>query len=247
MVALSLYLCVGPAVSVPNSFAEDAQKPSAAAADAGHGWAFDSRADLFSSYIFRGKRLASGLSLQPSVRPRYSVSETRGVDLLLWAHVPASDNSFSEVDTSVAFSQRYSRATFSLGHRSYLVTDAHSPLASRSEVWGALALDTMLNPVVTVYEDYSRYNLQYYDLTLSHTFEKSGEGAFNLGLFSSFGYATNGRELYRSDGLVQITSGLTTELKLGVLSMKPTVAYTSAADEHSRNSLWGGVSLQGRW
>lgn len=210
-------------------------------------WSVDSRIDIFSSYIFRGKRLFSGVSLQPEIRPKYQISETRSVDTLLWAHLPASGSSFSEFDGSFAFSQRYSRATFSVGHRSYLVTDADSPLKSRSELWGAVALDTMLNPVFTVFQDYTRYNQQYYDVTLSHVFEKSGEDAFNLGLFSSFGYVTNGREQYRADGLVQITSGITSEYDLGGVSVKPTLAYTSAADTASRNSVWGGVSLQTRW
>jgi hypothetical protein len=210
-------------------------------------WTVDSRVDLLSSYIFRGKPLSSGFSVQPSVQPRYVISGTRSIDLLMWSHLPTSPDSFSEFDGSFAFSQKYSRATFSVGHRSYVVTAADSPLRSRSELWGSMALDTMLNPVFTVFEDYSRYNQQYYDITLSHTFEKSGDDAFNFGLFSSFGYVTNGREQYRANGLVQITSGVTTEWAVSFLKLKPTLAYTSAADSASRNSLWGGISLQGCW
>jgi hypothetical protein len=245
---VSLFLALWWSLCSLSAVADDGA-PKAGGDDRGSAgaWSVDSRFDIYSSYIFRGKRLSSGTSLQPTLQPRYKISETRSVDMFLWAHLPASGRSFSEFDGSFAFSQKYSRATFSVGHRSYLVTDADSPLKSRSELWGSLALDTMLNPVFTVFEDYSRYNQQYYDITLSHTFEKSGEDAFNVGIFSSFGYVTNGREQYRADGLVQITSGVTTDYALGVITLKPTLAYTSAADAASRNSVWGGVSLQGRW
>lgn len=247
-VKLLLLLCLWHLIGLSSALA-DAQpaKPDSIDARGQTAWSVDSRLDVLSSYIFRGKRLSSGVSLQPELKPQYRISETRSIDTVLWAHLPASGTSFSEFDGSFAFTQKYSRATFSAGHKSYLVTDADSPLRSRSELWGAVALDTMLNPVFTVFQDYTRYNQQYYDISLSHVFEKSGEGAFNLGLFSSFGYVTNGREQYRADGMVQITSGVTSEYDLGGVSAKPTLAYTSAADTASRNSVWGGVSLQGRW
>jgi hypothetical protein len=130
-----------------------------------------------------------------------------------------------------------------LGHQVYLYGGDDAPLADRAEVWGSMALDTMLNPVFVVNEDYTRYNLQYYELSLSHVFEKSGEGAFCLALFSTFGFVSNGAELYQANGLVQITSGVGTELKAGVVKILPSVSYTAAADDNTRNSVWGGVSL----
>ncbi len=107
-----------------------------------------------------------------------------------------------------------------------------------------MALDTMLNPVFAVYQDYTRYNQQYYEIKIDHVFEKSGEDAFYLRLFSEFGFVSNGSELYQANGLVQITSGVSTQIELGNLRLVPKLAYTSAADERSRNAFWAGIALQ---
>jgi hypothetical protein len=233
---LLLWCCVVFSAA-STSYAQNAQGGTS-------GWSVDAATDIFSSYLFRGQRLHSGIAVQPSIQPHYAMSETRSIDLLVWAHAPLNASSFVELDQAVAFNQRYSRATFSVGHQVYLYSGDDAPLENRAEVWGSMALDTMLNPVFAVYEDYTRYNLQYYEINLSHVFEKTGDGAFSLALFSSFGFVANGEELYEANGMVQITSGIGTEWKWRRVTVAPTLSYTAAADDRARNTVWGGLSFR---
>jgi hypothetical protein len=232
---LGLILCG----SVPTVRAQSAAEPTIP-------WSSDAKLDIFSSYLFRGLRMHSGGAVQPALHLRYAAEETRSLDLSLWGHLPLNATSFVELNQSLAFNQRYSRAIFSVGHQVYLYSGDDAPLENRAEVWGSMALDTMLNPLFVVSEDYTRYNLQYYEISLSHVFEKTGEGAFCLALFSNFGFVSNGDELYQANGLVQVTSGVGTEVSVGGVTLLPSISYTAAADDNSRNSLWGGVSLSFR-
>ena len=208
---------------------------------------WDTNLDLFSSYMFRGLDLYDGLSAQPSVQPHIGLGEKATLNGILWLQAPLSQRSgvqeFFEVDTGLSVDYTFSRATFSIGNYWYSYPSGGGPLPSRAEVWGAVALDTMLAPTFTVFYEYERYDMEYYDINLSHTFEKSGEGAFNVTLFMDLGFAGNAEKLYADNGLVQITSGISTAVDVAGFVLNPVVSYTASEDRNTVNKVWGGVTM----
>jgi len=212
-----------------------------------HGFEVDLNASLYSTFIFRGRHLYDGISLQPSIQPRYSLGQYGTVSGLLWFLAPlegdrASDTYFV-MDQGLAYDYTYSRFTFSVGQYWYGYPKRSNSVNSTSELWGALSLDTILSPSFTVYWDYDAFDSLYYEISLSHTFKQSGDGAFNMTIFSSLGFASNAEKVYDHGGLVQITSGVSTDIELGSLTLRPMVAYTGSEDGATTNKAWGGVSI----
>lgn len=207
---------------------------------------WDTNASLYSSYMFRGLDLYDGLSLQPSVQPHIDLGPNGMLNAILWFQVPLQDrrgeSNFLELDTGLSYDYTWSRATFSLGNYWYTFPTGESPLPSRTEVWGAVALDTMLAPTFTVYYEYERYNMQYYDINLSHTFEKRGDGAFNVTFFVDIGFASNAEQVYAENGLEQVTYGASTEIDLAGVALSPVISYTQSEDANTVNKVWGGLN-----
>jgi hypothetical protein len=212
-------------------------------------WGFDLdvATSLNSTLIFRGRHLYDGLNLQPSIQPRYSFGEYGTVSGLLWFLAPlegeSSTDTYFAMDEGLAYDYTVSRFTFSVGQYWYGYPKRSDSINSTSELWGALSLDTILSPSFTVYWDYDAFDSLYYEISLSHTFQQSGEGAFNLTFFSSLGFASHAEKVYDHGGLVQITSGVSTDLAVGPMIVRPMLAYTGSDDGATTNKAWGGVSL----
>jgi hypothetical protein len=207
---------------------------------------WDTSASLYSSYIFRGLELYDGLSLQPSVQPHIDLGPNGMLNAIVWAQVPLQGRSggdqFFELDTGVSYDYTMSRATFSVGNYWYMFPSGGAPIPSRTEVWGSVALDTMLAPTFAVFYEYERYNMEYYEINLSHTFEKSGEGAFNVTFFADVGFAGHAEELYAENGLVQATYGASTAIDVSGVSVSPVISYTQSEDANTVNKVWGGLN-----
>lgn len=211
------------------------------------GFDLDLNTSVFSTFMFRGRHLYDGLNLQPSIQPRYSFGEYGTVSGLLWFLVPLEGEQDSDtyfvMDEGLAYDYTISRFTFSVGQYWYGYPKRSDSVNSTSELWGALSLDTILSPSFTVYWDYDAFDSLYYEISLSHTFQQSGDGAFNLTFFSSLGFASHAEKLYDHGGLVQITSGMSTDIQLGPATLRPQLAYTGSEDGATTNKVWGGFSL----
>jgi len=226
------------AASVSVAFADDAeQSPLSVNLDA----------SIYSDYMFRGLKLYDGLSFQPSLQPTYSLGEYGNVSALLFMHISADggppDKRFFEMDEAITYDYTFAPFTFSVGNYWYTYPNSNDDIPMTAEIYSAVSIDTVLTPTISYYHDYKVYDSDYFELGLSHTFEYSGEGAYNFTPFVNFGFVANGEKYYASNGLVQSTFGVSTDLPLGIFTLRPLLAYTAKADDNTVNNFWAGTSL----
>ena len=210
---------------------------------------FDTSVGFFSDYMFRGFNLYDGASIQPSLKMNYDMEDAGVFHASLWMHLPGETQNrpekFSELDATITYDYTVDDITFSLGHVWYTYpneTDAGIP--ESAEFFASVAFDTTLSPVISAYHDYREFDAQYYEALLSHRIECAslGEG-FNLTPYVSFGFASNAEKVYQDNGLVQITTGLSTEAPLGDITVIPTINYTFESDKLATNEFWVGTTF----
>jgi len=206
----------------------------------------DTTAAVYSAYMFRGVNLYDGMSFQPSIQPHYDMGELGRLSGLLWFHLSADGHEdpdkFFEMDDALTYDISVGKFTFSAGHYWYTYPNSSDHLRGTNEVFGSVAIDTMLSPSFTVYHDYRLFDYEYYELNLSHTFEKTGEGAFNFTPFASFGFASNSDKAYESDGFEQSTVGVKTDFDFAGAKLTPLLAYTFGIDDVATDQFWMGLS-----
>ncbi len=156
---------------------------------------------------------------------------------------------FFELDTTLSYDVTFDKVTVSAGHIWYtdpgygddefFVNGVRQSLGERApdsaEFYVGLALDVPLNPQFTLYYDYRTLEYFYYSLGLSHNFEVPalGEG-FNITPFVVFGFAGSAADditIYNNNGLEHINLGVTTNLKWGILTVKPNMTYVFGTDD----------------
>jgi hypothetical protein len=200
-----------------------------------------------SDAVFRGRTLYDRAFASGMVQSRYSFGKLGTVQGAVWGGAPlegdSSDDSFFSVAPALSYEFTYSRFTFAAGHSWYLYPHRLAAVNSTAEVWGGVTLDTVLNPSFTVYQDYDAYKSSYFEIGLRHTFLRSGTGGYNFTVFSNVGFAAQSEQQYAHGGLVQITSGVSTDLRIGSFTLRPMVAYTGSEDGAVSNRMWGGLQV----
>ena len=164
----------------------------------------------------------------------------------------AAKNKFVEVDPSIYYSNSFGMVNVSVGHiwytnphsgddeivRAGVVSRRPEPTPDTAEVFGSISLDAPLQPSLTVYHDYRRFEYEYYSLGLSHTIatDSLGEG-FAVTPYANFGFATNAERAYNSSsGLKHINVGLRSNLQLGNINVTPILTYVFGFDD-DRNGV----------
>ena len=208
-------------------------------------------ADFASDYMFRGLNYFDGTSIQPSLSLTYALTDADVVGGSVWAHFPgeshrSSEEKFTETDYTLNYEHSFGLVALGLGHVWYVYPDDDDDIVDTAEFFGSLSFDTVLSPRVSVYEDYREFDTQYYELALSQKIEDNslGEG-FNVTPYINVGFVTNGDTVYdRDSGLVQITTGLASDLKLGnLLLVTPSLNYTFEIDDATVNEFWLKISI----
>jgi hypothetical protein len=211
------------------------------------GLAVSGQGGATSATVFRGQTLYDGVSAQGIVRPRYSFGSLGAVHGSVWAMAPlqgdTAEEQYFSIAPSLSYEVTYSRFTFSVGHNWYVYPRTSSQRNSTAEISAGMTLDTVLNPTVTVYRDYDSFDSEYFELSLRHTFLRSDAGGFNVTLFSTIGFASNASQRYDHGGLVQITSGVTTDVRVAGACLRPFGMYTGSEDGAVDNRVWGGVQV----
>jgi Bacterial protein of unknown function (Gcw_chp) len=234
---ISLSLSFLSLIQAQNIFAEEAEKS----------WRVDTSIGVFSDYMFRGTNLYSGSSIQPSVTGTYNLGfgEISGN---LWMHLSGEGGGagkpepYTELDETLRYTYSAEDYVFSTGFAWYTYPDSSDNIHSTNEVFVSFAVNTLLTPRLTAFHDYDEYDAQYYELGLSHKFEKILADA-SLTPYTGFGFASNAEKLYAEDGLVQVTVGTSLSIPLENFSIVPNINYTFESDSAAVNQLWFGTSL----
>ena len=156
---------------------------------------------------------------------------------------------FFELDSTLSYDITVDIATLSVGHIWYtdpgygddefFVNGVKQNLGERApdsaEFYAGIALDLPLQPQLTVYYDYRTLEYYYYALGISHSLDvpAMGEG-FSITPYATFGFAGSAADdisVYNHNGLEHINLGLTTNLKWGVLNVKPNFVYVFGLDD----------------
>ena len=201
----------------------------------------------FSDYMFRGFRLFNGNSIQPSLNLHYN-TDAGNFTAGAWSHLSADNEASSERFTEIDYTLKYEKAfdgfTIALGNIFYAYPSDKTNIPQSNEVFATLALNVPLTPTLTVYHDYRAFDAQYYELGFSHTFDKiCGAENATLTPFTSFGFASNADKVYADNGLVQVTTGVSSAITVGSAVVTPVINYTSKVDDLTANQLWFGMSV----
>lgn len=206
------------------------------------------KAGIFTDYMFRGTNLYDGVSIQPTLSLGYDLGNAGSIGGSSWAHLSgeggeSATDKFTEVDHTLFYSYSMKDvATLSLGHIWY--TYPGYDITDTKEFFASLALALPLNPVLSAYQDYDAFDLQYYELGLSHTLKVDSLGkGFNVTPFVTFAFASNSEKVYENDGLVHTTFGASFDAKLGDVSLVPSLYVTRESDSATDNEFWMGTTF----
>jgi hypothetical protein len=195
-------------------------------------------------YIFRGYRIGeSGLVLQPSLSASF-----KGFSAGFWGNIDTNQRDtttavfqprelnkkgFNETDLTLSYTYAISKLSLTGGYIYYNLKYAEDT----EEFFLTFALDTLLKPTLSVYQDTNAYPGTYVNLSFAHSFPLPKD--ITLDLAASFGYengqggfwktyeATTGNytgSKYNGfhDGMVK--AGLTVPVTKA-FSLQPSVAY----------------------
>jgi hypothetical protein len=232
------------------------------AADAAKDWSLTLDATFNGKYIWRGINLVDDPVFQPSVAFSY-----RGLTASVWGNMELTNTNtfpghgdtagdFTEVDYILDYSWAWRGVNLSAGAIYYDFPNTSAP--STTELYGVVALDVLLAPSVTLYQDIDEADGTYVNFALGHTFEDvwqpsetvsmsvdlSGSVGLGSANFNSFYYGVD--QTAFTDVLVSL--GL--PLEIGERwTVTPSLNYSSLLDDDIRGgmsndgNLWFGTSL----
>jgi len=221
--------------------AEDSERPWGASVSSG----------FYTDYMFRGKNVYEGTSIQPSVTTFYDFGELGTLGANLWLHVPGETNEppekYTELDTTFSYHLNISYFEVGGGFILYRFPDGDGRIKDTNEYFLSVSADVLLNPSFTFYDDYDEGEYQYYTLTLRETVPAPMLGDdFEFTPYVLFGFASNaddGPVFYEDDGLVHIDTGLSLNLELGIFYIVPNFNFTFEIEEGAENEFWLGVDI----
>ena len=207
-------------------------------------------------YVWRGINVVDDHVLQPSVTAGW-----RGFSVNIWGNRDMTGennaaNDFTEIDFTADYSWTQGPVDLSVGAIRY--TFPHGGGPSTTEFYGAAALETVLSPGITVYQDVEEADGTYVSVAVGHSFEEvwaPAEGVsagLDLGLSVGMGSSDYNRFYYGAGGGALTDLLLTAGLPIRIgenATLTPSLNYSSLLDGDIRDAmaddtnLWGGLSL----
>lgn len=233
-------MCLFTAATLPSVVVaeEAAQGPWSANLDVG----------LFTDYMFRGQNLYDGFSIQPAARISYDLGDYGSISNSVWMHLSGDPheppNKYTELDEVITYDVDFDGVSFAAGVLWYTYPGYSDEIASTREYSAVLSFDAPLNPVVSFFHDDKEFKAQYYEIAFSESFDGGlFDSEISITPFAAFGFVTNAEGLYENNGFVQSTIGVSLDIPVGPVAMKPTVNYTFESDSTVDDGFWGGLTL----
>jgi hypothetical protein len=246
-----------PAVAPAPAVAEE-EKPTA-----------DFSVSALTKYVWRGyEQTRDGIVVQPSLTVGY-----KGFSANLWGNLDTRPYSaapgisypstWTETDFTLSYSKTFGPVTAGVGYIYYGLAapnkDALSPLPAQ-ELFVSVALNKLLTPTLTVYDEIDHYHNWYFLLGVSHTIEFNKVISLKLAASVSYllstyadanqfninstygGYpkfddqyqATNDKFSNFHDGLVSISLPIT---PAKYITITPTISYTFPLSNDAKNEI----------
>jgi hypothetical protein len=148
---------------------------------------------------------------------------------------------FTESDLTVAYETEVGPLAVTVGNASYLYPRHSDEIRDTGEGFLILKYDAPVETQLSAWVDYREFDAQYYEASVSYPYTVGEDQTITP--FVALGFAANARKLYKEDGLVHITEGLTAEVPFGAVTLVPSLNYTHKIDEYTTNELWFGTSV----
>lgn len=235
-------------VLIPStSFGEDQQ----AATTPERAWTLQPAVGFYTDYMFRGKNVYEGTSVQPSVSGSYSFGDLGTFGANVWLQLPAESNEppekFNELDTTLSYDIDFDAVTLSAGHIFYTFPGGEGRIRDTLEYFLGFSVDTWGNPTFTFFHDYDEAKYQYYTLTFRQSVPlPEVDDKFVVTPYTTFAFSTNGDDsprLFKRDGLAHVDVGFSIDLQLAKILVSPNFNYTFEVDDFTNNEFWLGVDF----
>jgi hypothetical protein len=141
---------------------------------------------VYSQYIWRGFELSKdSIVIQPSMTVAY-----KGFGFNLWGNLDTDldpalggpGNKWNETDMTLSYDGSYKMMSYGVGYIYY----ALDSLKDSQEIYGTIALDTILAPAFSIYWEIAGLSTTYYTLGISHSFPLSEKMSLDLGAQGSY-------------------------------------------------------------
>ncbi len=208
---------------------------------------------LYSAEIFRGVVQYDGIVLEPEIGVSDTLSKRSEYRGGIQAFVPIQGErdgrDFTEIDASAFYLYRSGPALFSLGALWYQFSNDSEPRPGNTgELAAQMTLSSLLRPSFSLYQDIAETNYRYFEIAFSHPiFNDVYERNLTYLPFVKFGYSWGENEIYESDGLNHIVTGVQVEWQIQGLTLKPGVFYNFGHDAASEDKFWAGASISKSW
>ncbi len=215
-------------------------------------WGVDTSVGFYSEYMFRGKNVYDGISINPSATAYYDFDEFGNISANVWVQAPAETNEppekFTEVDTTLAYGIEFGVVGIEVGHIFYSFPGGgEARIEDTAEFFGTISGDFTLHPSFTVYHDYDEGEYEYYTFRISEPFAAPlTDDEVTLEPYAMFGFASNANDdkvFYFENGLEHVDVGVTMELTAGRFYVSPNFNFTFEVDDAVQNEFWMGVDI----
>ena len=136
-----------------------------------------------SKYIWRGQNLSNTASMQPGIGFSYggfSVSSWSNVTHTAFGDSGVAGNHWTEHDTTIDYGFALNdKVSVNVGYINYAFPNFTDGRYS-NEIYGAIAVDTILQPTFAVYGDMHNGDGMYYNFGVGHSVDVGGGVALNL-------------------------------------------------------------------
>jgi len=227
----------------------------AVAADDDFKWEINTLVDFASDYVYRGKNLYDGISVQPTEEVVLDMGEYGAVIGAAWQHFSAEGNDrygrdkFTQLNFTLGYEYSIDILTLGVVHEWKVYPRDSDNIDDTAEFIFSASLDVPSNPTLTYFKDYRETYINLFELSFSHRFDiqcgcgcqnKCGcDNGFNFTPAVVFGFASNADHEYRDDsGLMYIGTSISSQLKMGEVQVIPTVAYNFKVDKETENEFW---------